>query len=289
MLQAAPPRIKAPKRVASSRVSSFTRTPKIPRYGGTCGAVMGANYCSLEAKVITTSNTPNIKRHTWITRQVRRFQAWQLKKERQRHLSDLKTRERINKNLELARASLPALVPERQFTVGTLADYTPTLQSLENIPLVPFIEEPKVIAYRGLALPADGEAIRNILINGMRTQDVSTHSGTFLRALSAGNRETLRQLSTHPIINVTSKPSKASFWGKLRSVDGKCPILAIVKMKGNFQGKSVEFVTQDIPASQIEEMVVLLNIDNNLTWCKVHLNTDNTLMITPYNKSSKLN
>ena len=293
MLQAAPPRIKGPKRVARpkvahSRVTSFTRTPKLPRYAGSCGAGMGVHYCSLEAKVTTTSTAPHIRNHSWITRQIRKFQAWKLKRDRRQHYLDLETRERINKNLELAKASLPPLAFEQSFTVSTLEDYVPAPESLKEIPSVPFVEEPKTIAYRGLALTNDGEAIRNILINGMRTQDVGNHSSTYLSALSAGSRGALRQLSSRPLISVTGKPGEAAFWGKLRSLEGNSPLVTVVKMNGNFQGKNVEFIAQDIPASQIEDVIVLLNINNNLTWCKVQLNPDNTLLVTPYSTSLKL-
>lgn len=290
-LQAAP-KLKTPKRTGSRRISNSLHTPKLPRGSGAFGASMGLNYhimrltmspAKVERNIFSSSSIslPRSNRR-WMNRQTRNLQAWQLRRAiRKKELNSLEEKQ-YAQALKQAKASLPQPSPERAFIVTTLADYTPLIQSLEETPTLPFIEENSQVAYRGLALPANANAIRNILTNGMRTRDVSHNSNTYLRALSAGNQGTLKVLSTFPSISITKNPTEAVSWGKLRMKDKEVPILTVVKMQGNFRGKSREFIMDDIAADQIEEVITLLDINGNLTWCKVQLNRDNTLTLTPY-------
>ncbi len=236
-----------------------------------------------EKMIFSSSSAPSSRSNRpWLNRQTRNLQAWKLRKRIRKQESISLESKQYAQALKQEKASLPQLSPERAFIVTTLADYTPLIQSLEEIPTLPFIEENNQVAYRGLALPNNAKAIRNILTNGMRTRDVSHNSNTYLRALSAGNQGTLKVLSTFPSISITKNPTEAVSWGKLRMKDKEVPILTVVKMQGNFRGKSREFIMDDIAADQIEEVITLLDINGNLTWCKVQLNRDNTLTLTPY-------
>ncbi len=290
-LQAAP-KLKTPKRTGSRRISNSLHTPKLPRGSGALGASMGLNYhimrltmrpAKTEKMIFSSSSAPSSRSNRpWLNRQTRNLQAWKLRKRIRKQESISLESKQYAQALKQEKASLPQLSPERAFIVTTLADYTPLIQSLEEIPTLPFIEENNQVAYRGLALPNNARAIRNILTNGMRTRDVSPNSNTYLRALSAGSPGTLKVLSTFPSISITKNPVEAANWGKLRLSNQDFSVLTIVKMKGNFQGKSKEFIMDDIAVDQIKEVVTLLDINGNLTWCKTQLNQDHTLTLTPY-------
>lgn len=279
MLQAAPPQV---------RIISIPR--KLPRYSGSYGVAMGVNYHSLRKVAVIKPAVIERKVSSFVTRR-RNIQAG--KKAENFHAGrarrfDTPPSSTATNNHQQYRPAVqpkqthPRRTAKRTFTVTTMEDYTPEVRSLEKIPPVPFVEEAQNIAYRGLALAESGDAVRNIWTNGMLTKDVGKGSNTYLRALSAGSRGSMQQLHLHPSISVTNTPSKAAEWAKIRLHPEARPILTIVKMKGNFRGKSMEFIMDDIPAEQIEEMAVLLNIDNELTWCKVQLNEDKSLTITPY-------
>ena len=279
ILQAAPPRIRAIKTSSANQTGS-AHMPKLPRYVGARGAVMGVNYHSLVRRATQASDA--VQQQPWLSQQAKRFQAWQLKRSIRKQNASLEKAIQHAESLELARETLPPLLPERAFVAKTLMEHTPTNVSLKNMPTLPFMEETTGTSYRGLALSTDGNAIRNILINGMRTQDVGQNSNVFLHSLAAGTRGFALQLYRHPSISVTHQPSKAVEWGNLRLHPIDRPILTIVKMNGQFLGKNIEFIMEDIPANQIEELVVLLNVDNKLTWCKIQLNQDHTFTLTPY-------
>ena len=44
---------------------------------------------------------------------------------------------------------------------------------------------------------------------------------------------------------------------------------------------------KDIAVHDIEEVIVRVNLQGNLTWCRVILNPDNTLTLIPYERTGK--
>ena len=246
---------------------------------------MGVDYHltanTYQTVVNKTSAQTAAKRRTWWEQQKRNLKAAQLKKQRrQQHFQALKA-ELEQQEVELAKAALPPLLEEQKFQVNDFSDFVPVARQQPK-PMVPYVAQPGTIAYRGLALATDGNSVRNILKNGLRLQDAGEENSTLrLAYASHGGYDAMRFLLENPVTNLTYGPRSAASWGARRLAQD-LPILTIVKVKGTFDGDSLETVTEDIPASQIEELAVRLNLNGNLTWCKVTLQPDDTFMLTPY-------
>ena len=262
-------------------VKSAVSQGTLSHYGGITGAWMGVNYqlarTSAQALSAASKTPQNLTSHSrsWLVQQRRDFKAYQIKKAR--------IQEEIRKQAqhELAKQALPSLLTEKSFTTTDLRAFVPQ-HNQQPKPTVPFLAQSGEIAYRGLALSADGNSIRNIITNGLRLQDAGEENSTLrLAYASHGGFYAMRHLLENPVTNITYGPHSAASWGA-RRLSPDLPILTIVKIKGSFDGDSMEVVTQDIPASQIEEVAVRLNLDGNLTWCKVQLNADNSFTLIPY-------
>ena len=235
---------------------------------------------------------------SWLNQKVRDFQAWQLKRQR----AQLNRTYAAQQKLELAKASLPSLLPHKAVTIadqtllGMLPDTRPIdiplLSALmdrklvreavtldgEQAPALPFLKEPH-IAYRGMALtPAD---IRHILTNGMERHR-TVASNRYNISISGGSHGAIRYFATHPIINLTSSPIHAQYWGS--KFLGPKPILTIFKIRGNFSKADIINADRNIAANEIEEVIALLKIDGKPTWCRMQLHDKNTLVITPYTR-----
>lgn len=290
------PLLQAQGRGKLSNKRKHPRTPHnttapLSRYGGTHGALLGVDYyLTREPAPLSTKSLPltaaTRPKRSIFNRLQRNLKAWHLHQKRKR-LDLLALRENLEKQaIANAKANLPALQPERAFTVENLQNIVP-IHTQQPVPEIPFVAEPGKIAFRGLALRADATAIRNILTNGLRTQDVGGNNSAFLHSISAGMQGITRQLSALPSISITHHPAKANKWGEIRLHPQKNPILTIVKIKGDFQGQPVEFVMKDIAVHDIEEVIVRVNLQGNLTWCRVILNPDNTLTLIPYERTGK--
>ena len=278
LLQAQPP-LKAVRQVTKAAVKpSIVRTGTLSRYNGINGAVMGVDYY-LQRSVAQTQ-LPVVTQRSWLEQQKRDWKAWQIK--RQRHLAQEQILKKAlaEKEYQKALASLPRLQQTQAFEVSDFSAYVPTPNQLPK-PTVPFAANPGNIAYRGLALAADGTSVANILKNGLRLQDVGEDNNTLRIAYASHGGYAAIKSVLEPVTNLTYGPNSAASWGASR-LSNNLPILTVVKVRGTFEGSSVEIATEDIPASQIEEVIVRLNIEENSTWCKVELNEDNTFTLTPY-------
>ena len=285
----------APK-VTTQAVKSLKPATQISQglssYAGARGAVMGVDYALTRAalaqqqaltKTATPPAVPVVQRpqRSFWQQTKRDFQAFKLHQERQ--VRDFRALQKAEAQYELERqkAALPQLQPELSFEVENFADYLPLKRQLPR-PDLPFIAEPGTLAYRGLALAADGADFRNILTNGLRIQDSGEESNTLRMAFAShGGYHAMKFLIDNPVINITFSPRSAVYWGAKRLGESK-PVLALIKIRGKWDGDGLEVVTHDIPADQIEELAVRLNIDGNLTWCKVTLNENGTFTLTPY-------
>ncbi len=265
-------------------VKSAVSQGTLSHYGGITGAGMGVNYqlarTSAQALSAASKTPQNLTSHSrsWLAQQRRDFKAYQIKKAR---IQEEKIRKQAQQKFELAKQALPSLLTEKSFTATDLRAFV-SQHNQQPKPTVPFLAQSGEIAYRGLALSADGNSIRNIITNGLRLQDAGEENSTLrLAYASHGGFYAMRHLLENPVTNITYGPHSAASWGA-RRLSPDLPILTIVKIKGSFDGDSMEVVTQDIPASQIEEVAVRLNLDGNLTWCKVQLNADNSFTLIPY-------
>ncbi len=265
-------------------VKSAVSQGTLSHYGGITGAGMGIDFhltrvgaqALSAASQIPTRIPPHNR--SWITQQKRNIKAYQIKKDRRQQ--EMLHKQALEK-FERAKQELPPLLTEESFSAPDLSAFIPQ-HNQQPKPTVPFVSQPGEVAYRGLALSADGDSIRNIMTNGLRLQDAGEENSTLrLAYASHGGYYAMRHVLEHPVTNITYGPNSAASWGAKR-LGSSLPILTLIKIKGSFIGDSMETVTEDIPATQIEEVAVRLNLDGNLTWCKVQLNPDNSFTLIPY-------
>lgn len=264
----------------------------ISRYGGTVGTLMGVDFHLTQAALKQTAHPPRTtilpstqslpmpQTRSWLTQQTRNFKAWQLKQNHRKQIAAHMQAELDAQAIEQAKAALPPLMPEKKLIVDNFEGFI--AHPDQPKPVVPFVAELGKIAYRGIALGTDGKAVANILKNGLRLQDLGKDNNN-LRMTYAGQLGygAMKHISKNPVTNITDTPESAEVWGT-RRMTPDFPILTLVKIRGEFAGDPVEVLTEDIPATDIEEVVVRLNIDGTLTWCKVQLNQNNTFTLIPY-------
>jgi len=181
-------------------------------------------------------------------------------------------------------ARRPAVVPRpkpRKDHAFTTADLTPFKVPLSQFdtpaPAIPF-QRQRGFIYRGMGLSADGTAIRNILQNGLRVQDVGPNANTLRFALAGARaRGALSQLSK-PITNLTSDPNAAVFYATRRLTENHVGVVAVVKSakEGN-----IIIETENIPAAKIYAVAALLYINGERVWCKIEPDGTN-FRVTPY-------
>lgn len=172
----------------------------------------------------------------------------------------------------------PKLLEEQAFVTEDFTQLIPAPKGKDEAPtLIPF-QNQRGLIYRGLALNADGKAIRNILENGLRVQDSGEESNTLRIAYASRGGPSAVKTVLDPVINLTSGPNSASSWAakRMRHQD----IRVVVVVHSQEQG-SIIVETKDIPPADIYAVTALLNIDGTRTWCKVELEGEN-FRITPY-------
>ena len=266
--------------------SGAVQAGKLSRYNGNMGGIMGVDYyLARQFAHAPVSNLPQTTAvsaapkathsRPWLEQTARNVKAWNLK--RQRRVRD--ERNRLDAEARQARealeATLPRLNPAHTFQISSfeplLAEDLPT----ETLPL---LETPGVL-YRGMAFTGDGEAVENILTNGLLIKDLGSHATTKLLALSGGMRSTVS--AVRPVTNLSSLPSEALYWGTQRTGSDK-KLLVIVSVDGQEQAGKTVLMSQDIPASQIAQVIAPLRIDGVTVWCDIQLTSDQTFLVTPY-------
>lgn len=179
----------------------------------------------------------------------------------------------------LATSPRPVLANDLSFHAPRLGELAARQNAAKEFPPFPF-DNQRMLIYRGLALDTDGKAIRNILENGLRTQDVGREASTL--ALSLAGPMSRSAAVRAPITNLTDSASDAVMWAGIRLSKGQIPVIVVVKspQKGN-----IITTSRDIPAEDIYAAVTLLNVNGIPTWCKVELEGDG-FRITPYEPHS---
>lgn len=157
---------------------------------------------------------------------------------------------------------LSSLIPQ-----GKIVDY----------PKIPVLSHQRLI-FRGMALKES--AIKNVLENGMLVKDVSTESRALSLSYAPTNPRAMSYLSTHPVNNLTDSPDAAANWASKRWQEGST--LVVVSVKSEASGDII-VVENDILPDQFHDVMALLQLNGNPTWCKVEL-ADNGYKITPYLK-----
>ena len=213
----------------------------------------------------------------WLEQQQRNFKAWKLKRQRRQRDEQNRRDEKARQEREALEATFPRLNPAHAFETSSFEPYLAEDLPADNLPL---LETPGVL-YRGMALAADGNSLENILTNGLLIKDLGSHATTKLLAMSGGMRSTVS--AVRPVTNLTSIPSEALYWGNQRtkSESGK-KLLAIVGVDGQQESGKVVLMSEDIPATQLTDVIVPLQVNGNPVWCNVSFTQDQTFLVIPY-------
>ncbi len=169
----------------------------------------------------------------------------------------------------------PLLAQEHSFTAADLTELAVSREEALQAPAFPFQNQRQLI-YRGMALDTDGKAIRNILENGLRTQDVGKEANTLI--LSIAGPHSWDPAIRKPLINLTDSSADAVMWAGKRLTQGQIMVVSVVK--SNRTG-SIITASENIPTSEIYAQTALLKINGKPIWCKLELDGEN-LRIIPY-------
>lgn len=217
------------------------------------------------------------KQRSWVEQKQRDIQAWKLKRQRRKRDEQNRKDEQARQALRELEATLPRENPEHALETSS---FKPLLaKNLPTDPL-PLLEQPGIL-YRGMALDSDGISLENILINGLRLQDLGSHATTKLLAISGGMRGTVS--SAGPVTNLTSFPDQALYWANQRVQTNK-ELVVIIKVAEQAQSGEVVLASEDIPADRITQIIAPLNVNGNgnPVWCNIELTPDATFLVTPY-------
>ncbi|MBR2082931.1 MAG: hypothetical protein IJ876_08035 [Elusimicrobiaceae bacterium] len=258
--------------VEQSAVSKGT----ISRYAGAHGALMGIDY-QLQHNMPKTRVLETTVQRSWLEQQQRNFKAAQLKRQRRMRDTQLQQEAQELAAREAILATLPKANPEHAFVRNDFTDLLPDQMPPSDLPLV---AEPGTL-FRGLALATDGQAVANILQNGLLLADTGTEANTRNLAFAGGTRGAVQAISNHPVTNLTSFPVNAANWAVKRLTPEK-PLVAVVAVNGQTQAGKIVLASEDIPASQITHFIVPLNVEASTVWCNVELQPDGDFLITPY-------
>ena len=169
----------------------------------------------------------------------------------------------------------PALRPDKSLTV---MDFTQLAYQGDFIPPLPIFRHSKRL-YRGLGLRTNGAAIQNILQNGFLIKDVGPHNNDQRLAMAgAAGWGAIKAITQEPVINLTNSPDVALYYALHRKSKGLAVIVSVINQPS---WDKVVTVPEDIPASDIFEVIALLQFDGIPVWCKIEMQ-GKFFKITPY-------
>lgn len=135
--------------------------------------------------------------------------------------------------------------------------------------------------YRGIALPSDGAALRNILENGLLLKDVGAENNQLLMGYAAsvpGAQHAIKEIQHMRFTNLTNDPQTAFHYAHRNNAPDRVMVLVSVN---DLPNTSLLRVDQDIPAEQIDKVFVLVNWNGTPTWARATLK-DGQLYLMPY-------
>ncbi len=257
------------------RVTTPSVVTHVPYSRGVAECVAAQVYRqSLQASAPSISVTAPASQRSWLQQQVRNVKAWQLKRAHTAHLQTVQAQQLFEKAL----AALPQPQPQHSFTVPNLEGLAEVPTS---IPTFPGLVRQGYL-YRGLGLPADGVALRNILENGLLLQDVGPDANNLVTSWGVGRAslEEYKTLATTSVINLTSAPGYAvSFACNNAQSASRVPVVVVTQ--GIEESGSIVRIYADIPPAQIREVFALLTLEGTPTWCRIELD-EGQFKVTPY-------
>lgn len=174
---------------------------------------------------------------------------------------------------------LPLLTNE-SFVVKDLEELfiTPAQEDLPD-PRQPFAVRPNLI-FRGIALKAKDTtpAVRNILENGLRLQDLGNHAANLRLSLVAGANYKAVTAAARPVTNLTEDPFAAAEWAFRRGIEGSSRV--VIAVNATDRGQIIHY-DRDIAVDELHSVIILLNVNGQKTWCQVEL-AEEGFKITPY-------
>ena len=127
---------------------------------------------------------------------------------------------------------------------------------------------------------ADGKALRNILENGLLIKDVGLNSNDLMIIYAAAaSPRAMMGLVQQPVTNLTNDPRTALQYAQLHNQSGN--MMVVVKVSGIDGYDDIVRVEDDIPANQIEEMLVCVSWNGTPVWARVTATPDG-FELTPY-------
>ena len=145
-----------------------------------------------------------------------------------------------------------------------------------------------IYLYRGMGLDENG--LRNILQNGLRVDDVRAGASAIdvqSRLLSVGtmpvSSEMLQPFAEKQIYLAVRSERTVHFAYVNAFEEGKLPVIVVVDKKWRVSDAD-HVITQDIPATDLKEVAVLVNGPHgDPIWCKVSLAQDGqSFVFAPY-------
>jgi len=142
---------------------------------------------------------------------------------------------------------------------------------------MPVTENPELIA-RGLAL--DAAALHTVLEHCMLLKDVSNESTTLMLfyASTTMHPTAVDKAVSTPINNFTKSPISAANWASKRLEKNKTVVLVSIK---SYEKGAIIIKPRDILPEEFYDVLAVLEVNGNPTWCKVEL-AENGYKITPY-------
>ena len=215
------------------------------------------------ASTVVSATAPRVQRS--ILQQAQRdWKARQLKKEHAAQVA-----------LAQAKANLPKADVKNAQVVSSF-------EGLEvhgnETPQLPWMKEPNVL-YRGMGLDVNGNAIRNILDNGLLLKDVGKDNNHLASIYAGGAHGLVRESASMRFTNLADTPATALHYAQRNNTPGR--VAVIVRVTGLEDYHELVQLSHDISADHIEEMIALVNINNTPTWCRVKIE-EGQFLLTPY-------
>ena len=166
-----------------------------------------------------------------------------------------------------------------------------TLDGFTDILPAPPVPTNKIYLYRGMGL--DGDALRNMLQNGLRPEDAGQNANDLGRLMRMGSMGTMpvtqdmmKDLDVKQINLATNSVEPASYAARNSFENGRIPVVVTVRGWRNPNYQGYHLVTETIPPADFVEVSIFIQGPSGTPlWCRVTLAEDgHSFVIAPYSK-----